>query len=229
MSHWGYKEKSGAGSLKLAALKKFRLLEVQGAGSKREIKLTDLAKTILFYRDDPENPRIYEESIQEAALNPTIHQELWSKYDGDLPSDRTIKAYLLFQRNAGKFAEASVDGFIRQFRRTITFANLEKNDNMFSDEEDKITNQQIKSEMEPTSTHHPIKKVSQSHIMSYGDAEGETISIPIVFPLSGKSGFITIPKSLTTEEWQQMTGIIEAYKNILVSDNIDSGKNESEQ
>ncbi len=148
LGHWGYAPKSGNGLLAVAALKKFGLIEDKGSGKSREIKLTELARKILYYADSDENKNEYKMLLQEAALNPQIHKELWEMYDGNLPSDDTLRAYLLFNRPDGRFAESAVDDFIIQFRTTISLAKLGKNDIISGHGED-ITNQAKEKKMEP--------------------------------------------------------------------------------
>ncbi len=210
VGHWGYKSGSGPGLLKLAALKKFGLIEDRGTGDSREIKLTELALEILFYKDSPEHKDKYIEALQKAALEPSIHNELWNKWNGNLPSDQTIRAYLIIQRTAGRFAESSVNNFINQFRDTISFSKLQKNDSMSGHEEDKNPKQQKDEKMNAMPT-------IQNPTQDYNSATiGEVYNIPIYLP-SGKSGCITIPKPLSDEEWNQVIAIINVYKPSIVA------------
>lgn len=197
VGHWGYKPGSGPGALKLAALKKFGLIEDRGNVDKREIKLTDLAMKILFYKNDFEHQHIYIEALQEAALNPSIHKELWDKWSGNIPSDQTIGAYLLLHRDTGKFAEASVEGFISQFRTTVFFANLQKNDAMFEHVEDKIIPLKEKTMLNPPKDTTNNKDINM-------------LDIPI--PFEEATGRVIIPYPLSIKGWDMLDAILKAYK-----------------
>jgi hypothetical protein len=223
LDDWGYKPKSSNGMLKLAALKKFGLIEDKGSGESREIKLTDLALKIIFYDENPENKENYYYALQEAALNPQIHKEIWNKWNGRLPSDTAMREYLLFNRPDGKFAETAVDDFIKQFRTTITIANLENSDIMSGHDNDK--DKQFKEKkMERMPTQQTELPGSKSIV---GSGITQTREIPIYLP-SGKTGLIQIPHLLTEQEWNQMLSILNVYKPSLVAqkenENIDGEK-----
>lgn len=214
LSHWGYTAKSGLGIVKIAALKKYGLIDDRGASEKREIKLTDIATKILFYFDnDPDNNDLYK-FIKQVALTPAIYKELWELYSGELPSDATIKSYLVFQRENGTFSENIVDDVIKQFRATISFANLSKDDNISGDEQDKSG--ETKEEF-PVQTSPIIQsgKLIQGHPATI--KHGQIFSIPIKFP-SGKIGQMQIPDPLTNAEWEQMMKILEVYKPSIVNE-----------
>jgi hypothetical protein len=117
LSHWGYGPKSGTGFLALAALKKFNLIEDEGSGAARKVKLTSLAIKILHEPD--EDARL--QATQESALTPSIHSELMEKYGGKLPSEESFKYHLKFERH---FSESGADEFYREFLDTISFAKL---------------------------------------------------------------------------------------------------------
>ncbi|MBI5576385.1 MAG: hypothetical protein HY896_08475 [Deltaproteobacteria bacterium] len=117
LSHWGYASKSGTGFLALAALKKFNLIEDEGAGAGRKVKLTNLAIKIIHNPNEIERTQ----ATQEAALAPAIHSELWEKYGGKLPSEESIKYHLKFER---QFSEIGADEFYREFIDTISYARL---------------------------------------------------------------------------------------------------------
>lgn len=118
LGHWGYSVKSSNGLITLAALKKFGLLEDEGVGSDRSVRLSGLAQDIIL----SPNPG---ESIRRSALTPSIHRELWEQYRGELPSDANLRYELIRKRS---FTEAGAEEFIRQFRKTVSFAGLSPSD-----------------------------------------------------------------------------------------------------
>ena len=142
ISHLGFPDGSSQGLRAVAALKQFGLLEEDGKNEDRRVRLTERALDILIApsTDDPGRFR----AIQRAALEPTVHAELWEQYNGELPSDATIRAQLVRHR---EFNETYVDRFIKEFRDTIAFARLSESDTI-GDEESEIeddTPQEIKA------------------------------------------------------------------------------------
>src|SRR2546426_2793118 len=72
LAHWGFAPTSSQGQVVLAALKKFGLLEDDGRGPKREVRLTKDAVGIIL--DERENSTERQQAIQRAALTPPIHK-----------------------------------------------------------------------------------------------------------------------------------------------------------
>lgn len=118
--------KGALGYRTTAALEAYGLVETEGQTDKRQIRLTESARRILL--GAPEKPEL----LRQAALKPSLHAELWKKYEGDLPADGVIKNYLQIDK---QFNPNSVDAFIEQFRRTIKYAGLGESDKL--DAEDK--------------------------------------------------------------------------------------------
>ena len=119
MQHWGYKEDSSTGYSCVAALKKFGLVDHEGMGDTRQVRLSDLALTILLDKDPDSDER--RDALRAAALGPRIHTELWERYGTELPSDQSLKRYLVLERG---FNEASVDELLEEYKQTMTFAGL---------------------------------------------------------------------------------------------------------
>lgn len=120
IAQWGYSSGSGTGLQRLAALKKFGLLEDEGNKDQRVVKLTPLALEIVL--DDRPTSAEREQAIATAAKTPTIHAEILDRWPHGLPDDNHIKVWLLKDKN---FNEASVPGFIAQLRATFAFAKLD--------------------------------------------------------------------------------------------------------
>lgn len=122
-SHWGFGEKSSGGRQTVAALIQYGLMNDEGSKEGRLVRLTDggIDLAILPPDDAKRQPL-----IQTAARAPKIYSELLSKWE-ELPSDTTLKYFLLKEKN---FNPNSVDGFIKDFRKTVSFAKLSKPDTM---------------------------------------------------------------------------------------------------
>jgi hypothetical protein len=125
MAAWGYK--AGTTNSVIAAIKAFGLINVIGEGEKRKVQLTEVARKIL--KDGhPEKERL----IKESALMPSIYQDLWTKFNGNLPpSDSLIDNYLEFDK---KFNPEVIKGLIKDFRATVAYAKLNQSDKIESDE-----------------------------------------------------------------------------------------------
>ena len=119
MQHWGYKEDSSTGYSCVAALKKFGLVDHEGMGDTRQVRLSGLALTILLDKDPNSTER--REALRAAALGPRIHAELWERYGTELPSDQSLKRYLVQERG---FNEAAVDELLDEYKQTMTFAGM---------------------------------------------------------------------------------------------------------
>ena len=115
--HWGYKSLNGPAALTLAALKKFGLVEDEGSGDARRARVSDLAVGILAHPDDAQRRA----AIQDAALRPPIHREMWEKYGDSLPSDAALRWELTRDRG---FTETGASEFIPEYQSTVAFAQL---------------------------------------------------------------------------------------------------------
>lgn len=125
-SHWDYKATSSAVSQIVSALKQFGLLIEEPGNGIRRVRLSPLALDLMVHEDENDLHRC--ELLKRAALNPKIHREIWDKYGGKLPSDTSLKIYLLREREGVPFNKDQVDRFISQLRDTIRFANLAPDD-----------------------------------------------------------------------------------------------------
>ncbi len=115
LKHLGFGEKlSGSAGRVLSAMRQFGLLE-ETAGKYR---VSDLAFKILTLSDASSDRR---SAITEVAQKPALYRDLLSEYVDGLPSDTTLKDYLVAEKG---FNPASVENFIRAFKETIEFAKL---------------------------------------------------------------------------------------------------------
>lgn len=133
VSDWGFKDASSNGAQTIAALSSFGLLQGEGIGDKRTVRLTPNALRILLDTrpDSDERAKL----IKEAALAPRIHQQLWEKWGNNLPSDAQLRHTLLLEWPT-PFNENAVDGFIVEYNDTISFAKLAESDKVISEVQD---------------------------------------------------------------------------------------------
>ena len=116
---WDLGHKSSGARLTVAALRYYGLIDVNGSGDSRRIKVSDLAARILMDERDDQTER--NKLIREAALNPKIHSHLMLKYPEGLPSDSNVKHHLIFDKG---FNEKSSEEVLKAFKATATFARL---------------------------------------------------------------------------------------------------------
>lgn len=116
---WGISPTSSASPQVLAALKHFGLLEYEGSGANRLVRLTDLARRIILdvRPDSPDKPSL----IKQAALTPPIHRDILEKFPDGLPSDTTLQTYLVLEKS---FNEKGAQALISEFKDTISFAKI---------------------------------------------------------------------------------------------------------
>lgn len=103
----------------------------EGSGSSRKAGLSKDGLAIIL-DDDPDSTE-RRNLIKKAALKPTIHAELWRRYEGLLPSDATLRTYLTRDRS---FSRSGADELIREFKSTIEFAKLLESDSVGDAAED---------------------------------------------------------------------------------------------
>jgi hypothetical protein len=210
LHHWGFVRKSGGGLVALSALKKFGLIDDQGKGEKRQVKLSDLALRILL--DDREDSKERIEAMQEAALSPIIHQKLWKEYGAELPSDENL---LVTLRRDGGFTDNAAKDLIKEYRSTIELAKLKKSDIMSGRKEDK-KDKNKEDFMTLTSSNLP------------GDPKSPSKTIEIPIPLSATEWVkIQATYPLSEKGWKQMKAILDAYKPSLVTSETQDEKKES--
>jgi hypothetical protein len=107
-------------NLRLAALKKFGLIDDLPAGESRErrIRLTNSALTLVSL---PRGKPLHKAVRHFTALRPTVYQDLWEKFGPLLPTNAPMREYLVQER---QFNPQAVDALLENFRATIEYAGL---------------------------------------------------------------------------------------------------------
>src|SRR5258707_323295 len=109
---WGVKITSSSGMRLLSAMQAFGLIEVQGAGDARAVKLTDRSRVLARHPD--RSSAEYRDALRAAAQAPKLHAELLAKYGASgLPSDEALRWAL---ENELKFHPDSLDDVIEEVR-----------------------------------------------------------------------------------------------------------------
>ena len=192
--HLGYKTEGGYGGRVLAAMKHFGLIyEKQG-----DINLTDEAVDLAIHEASDEK---YIETIKKLALKPAIYERIFNDYNGNLPSDSTLKIKLIKDY---EFNPDKVNSFLSDFRRTIEYARVD---------ESNIVGEKI--------THKETGMVSRDENKSREKftpppplpPDDKTQMLEMQFLLSPtKRGNINIPYPLTADEWTELETILDDLK-----------------
>lgn len=120
MQDWGYSPKSSGGLQTIGALVGYGLLEDQGSGSERRLKLSELALRILLDKRPDSKER--DQHKRDAFLSPKIFRELWEEWGpGALPSEANMHHMLVFERN---FRDKSVHDFLKVFTSNIDYCKM---------------------------------------------------------------------------------------------------------
>lgn len=220
LHHWGYKPGSGMGGVVLAALSAYGFITLEGSGRTRKAKVSDLGLRLLLM-DPDEHATDRQRLLKDAALKPRIHSELWSEYDGTLPSDATLRLDLVSERG---FTDAAAREFVPRFKETITYAGLTSADKLTTDVGDKgEASTEIKS-----TTPSPIRRpqpptifdaMVESRKLISG---GEVLQFPIPLPDTDQLAALQVPKRMSEAAWRQMMAIINAYKPSIVKEPAES-------
>ena len=197
---WGYtKPTTGPASVTYAALKKYGLIDDEGAGTSRVAHLSPLAVQILH-----PNPG-QADAIQEAALTPGIMREWWERFGVDLPPMETLQWEFVVQ---GPFTENGLSDFVRVYRETIAFAKLDA-DGTFDREDIDFggeTGDEDDGELDLLARH-KRRKPTKAGMRSY--------AIPVD---ADHDAVIELPTPMTTERWENFKSFLTAMERVIVDD-----------
>ncbi len=212
LQHWGYRPKSGLGLVTLAALKKFGLLIDQGQGAARTARLSDLALKIILA---PEGSPDRQGGIQEAAVKPAIHHEVFDRFGFEPFSDANLKYFLRFDR---KFTDNGADEFIDEYRSTMAFGGLTESANLSTNGEDSEIHEPLQSAgggvvRAPVST--PTGRVPVTPAALPATADALAITVPLGL---GKWAVVQADFPLSEAEWAQFGLVLNAMKPGLVAE-----------
>ena len=192
VQHWRYSPKSSGGQLCIAALKRFGLLTEKGKKGTRQVALSELAIRLIVGEDE-QNPDFLQ-LLQTAALSPPIHRELWDLWGPRLPSDPAMKQHLLLDKN---FNHASVDGFIRQFKETISFARLSDGDTRAAHRADALEARDERGG--------PLPSAGTPQATTMGGPRECVLNVPLI---GGGMATLRVPLPLTEADYELLTGML---------------------
>jgi hypothetical protein len=126
-THIGFSGPHGQAQSVMSAIKKFAVLE-----DKKDGRIAPTKLAIDVFEFPPEHER-HRTALREMVLSPAIYSELVNEFrkHSRLPSDATLKSELAADWD---FNPAKVDGFLKDFRDSLTYAGLlDGNDLKLSD------------------------------------------------------------------------------------------------
>ncbi len=162
------------------------------------------------------------------ALLPATHRELWDAYGANLPSDATLEWRLTRERG---FTETGAKEFIREWRETMEFAQLDKlgrsdaSTPASSPTEDEAGLETVQTlvDPQPTAESSSLPETdedapgTQLNSGPHGAWSVQTYPIPIA--LHGRPPVVISGAfPLSGPEWDQFKAVLDAMKPVLVSD-----------
>lgn len=211
--HWGYTNpKSGVAAVTYAALRKFGLLDEDGTGPSKRVRLSARALLILLNPDDQKR----QNALETAALEPKIHKDLWErlKKEGAWPSDSNLRYELQEQG----FTDNGANEFLKQVRATFIYAKLDPSTTMGDGNEDKLEDEEgfdvatTENEFAAQDQGKPIKT--------------RTLTLPLS---PSDTILIRLPNPMTKRYWELMLAALEAMKPGIVPDELPDQGQESDQ
>jgi hypothetical protein len=200
---WGYKPLSSVADQAVAALRAFGLIDVEGEGKSRQLRVSEAARRIILR--SPERDVL----LAQAALSPAVHKTVWQKYgEIGLPEDDVLRSYLVFDL---KFNEASVDSFIAEFRNTLDYAKVTEGDTITPEDEDGMDYEFVRQEGFKAL----VNPQPQTRSAPAAPQVGEFSEFPLYFPNSRK-GVLQLPTFTSKQDYtllkQQMDHILDLMK-----------------
>ena len=231
-AHWGYTPKSGSGLRAEATMKLFGLVDVQGKGASRKIRIS---KTALIILDSP-NAEDRKGALQTAAKNPPVYGELYEKHHADMPSPESLKWELTGEgdASAAKLTDQAADRFIALFFDTLAYSGLDdgsidtaESENEPPPEYEPHTEQDDASGIEPTTGR--FDGIFGRSSSKQGPENGLRLPLPAG---EGIVGSIVIPDALTQTQWetfqQSLNTTLEYLSKMMVIDDPPVAEEEEE-
>lgn len=189
--HLGFKKKTGPAGRAVSALRQYGFLEESGG----QFRVSERAHRYFNLPED--NPE--RESIKrELAMKPRLFKEIVAHYADGLPSDATLKSYLVLEKD---FNENSVEQFIRGLKAAIAIAKpydagYTPSDDSDDDEQDESEEETMDAQVERKGGEPPPPP-----------AKGQ-LPFPLYLSKTQKA-MLYVPASLTRKEYQLLRTQIE--------------------
>lgn len=194
--HWNYSEASSGALQTVAALKSYGLMEdAGGSGISRQLKLTDLALRILLDQRPDSMERA--DAVREAALTPSVANDVYDKWPDGLPSESTVNHFLVYER---RFSEETAIKAMKILKENQGFAKIDSAESLSSSRT---------SYKEPTNTTSEKNASSTASIQS----AQRTVQMPVGgnTQLMLKHRGVTISMTFSEEPSQEIFEYLEKY------------------
>ena len=193
---WELAASSSRGHQIVGALRAFGLIETEGSGDQRLLRVSDVGAKIVS--EHSERPSL----LRHAAILPKVHGDLWARYSASgLPPDSTIEQFLIHDYNP-PFNKAKVGKFIAQFRDTVSLAELDQPDIL---EDDDSTAENVDFKENDDSTKHE-EQSSIRRIKPVPDTKQD------IFALDQGEVIVQWPSSLSQEDFTDISSWIDILK-----------------
>ncbi len=120
---WGVSPTSSSPIAIAGALRQYGLIEYEGDGNSKKLRVTHEALRILLDKIPTSPAKL--EALRRAFLKPKIFLELWEKWKADLPSDQTMQNYLVLERrlaDQAPYSEQAAAELLANYRASMAFA-----------------------------------------------------------------------------------------------------------
>jgi len=183
--------------------------------------LTALGETLAISNPGSEQ---YKAALKQAALHPTIYDDLWNRFGPELPPNSEMAAYLVDER---KFNPSAVGSLLADFRATAECADLKSMprpkpqvDAATPDAYSRVRAraQAILSNAtgqthfvlgQPFAGGPTVDELRRALEQKLEDPDQRTTAIPLV---DGETATITMPKKMTPQSWQMLIDTLELWK-----------------
>lgn len=162
---WGMKEQSSQADQTLAALRSFGLVQYQGAGSDREVTISEEGRNYLRVQQESTK----EEILKICALRPKVMRKFWAKWGADRPIDPIALDALILKEG---FSDKGALAFLKVYDATVSFAKLSTADKVSEpDDEDEDEGGPVADRDTPPPPPPPGGKVRQQVKVMDGERE----------------------------------------------------------
>jgi len=197
--HWNYSPSSSGALQTVAALKSYGLLQDEGSGDQRKIRLTDMALRIIL--DDRPDSQERQRFIRQAALTPIVTAEVYNKWPDGLPSDATLNHWLVLEKAFSQETALKVTKIINENQ---AFAKIEGFNNEPSDGKIEADNDfEVECEVQ-----------ANTESLSGNGSRNRGLAVPS--QMAGGGAWITAP-SANVPSGKQIGAAIPVTKNCSIS------------
>ena len=241
----GLKAQSSWLNLRLAALKKFGLIDDLPAGESRErrIRLTNSALTLVSL---PRGKPLHKAVRHFTALRPPIYEDLWERFGPLLPTNEPMRAYLVQER---QFNPQSVDALLENFRATIEYAGLVEKALSFQELAEAIAADQAKTPPRKSPLALAMEQMKETNREAEAAAAGPSLGESLLglsaaqlearreqieavtarrtasIPLDGNEDVVLqFPREMTAQRWQTIIDTLALWKKQAESPKADSAE-----